>query len=185
MAVMDGLKQATPDDLESGHREFFIDFREKEPKPVIKVRNMLKNDPDLKNRVKKVDKDHLNILNIFIDTVSRNNWHRKYHKTNEFLRKYHYLKKENKRVYEYFRMHSIRGYTFPNLFASTYGVQYSHWHDNHLTRISSYAKKAGYITGITSDCCTYSEVEVKCKSLFNLGILSLTKFREGKSLQLL
>jgi hypothetical protein len=162
---MNGLEEATPEDLVSGDREFFLDFREAEPKVHIEVRNLIEKNPEIKERVKPVDKDHLNILNIFIDTVGRANWHRKYDKTNEFLRKYHYLKKENKRVYEYFRLHAIRGYTFPNLFASTYGVDYSHWHDDNLKRISSYAKKAGYITGITSDCCTYSEVEVKCKFL--------------------
>lgn len=129
------------------------------------MRNLLLKDPDLRKRVKKVDKDHLNILEIFIDTVSRPNWHRKYLQTNQFLKQYHYLEKKNKRVYEFFRMHSIRGYTFPNLFASTYGVEYSHWQDSHLTRMSTYAKKAGYITGMTSDCCTYSEVEVKCRKL--------------------
>ena len=160
---MGGLKQATAAELETSDREFFIDFRGERPKEVIVVRDLIKNSPELQKRVKDVDIDHLNILEIFIDTVSRPNWHRKYDKTNEFLRKYQYLKKQNKRVYEYFRMHSIRGYTFPNLFASTYGVAYSHWKDTHLKRMSSYAKDGGYITGMTSDCCTYSEVEVKCK----------------------
>lgn len=164
MSVMDGLEQVDEEEVKSGEREFFIDFRGKEPKEIIKVRNLLESNVERREKVKKVDKNHLNILNIFVDTVSRQNWHRKYHKTNEFLRKYHYSKKRNKRVYEFFRFHSIKGYTFPNLFASTYGVEYSHWNDNHLKRLSTYAKKAGYITGITSDCCTYSEVEVKCKS---------------------
>jgi hypothetical protein len=127
LAVMRDLKEAKEEDIENGDREFFLDFRKPEVDYHIRVRNIIKKDPNLQKRVLKVDKDHLNIMEIFIDTVSRANWHRKYHKTNEFLRQYHYLEKKNKRVYEFFRMHSIRGYTFPNLFASTYGVEYKYW----------------------------------------------------------
>ena len=163
---MGGLKQATAEELKNSDREFFIDFRDQEPTAHIEVRNLITNNPDLRRRVKKVDKDHLNILEIFIDTVGRANFHRKYHSTKELLKKYHYLNKGNKRVYEFFRLHSIRGYTFPNLFASAYGVEYNRWTETNLKRISTYAKEAGYITGITSDCCTYSEVEVKCKKGF-------------------
>jgi hypothetical protein len=80
---------------------------------------------------------------------------------------------KTKRVYEFHRLHSIRGYTFPNLFASTYGISYNDsWSKEHLKRIDHYAKDAGYIVGMTSDCCTYPESEVKCKHFTDLELWS-------------
>lgn len=159
----------TEEQMENGNEEVYVDFRTKSQGEVIlKVRNLIDKDEELKKRVKKLDKDHLNILHIFIDTVSRNNFYRKYKKTTKFLQDYYHTKGKSKRVYEFFRMHSIRGYTFPNLFASTYGISYNDsWSKEHLKRIDHYAKDAGYVVGMTSDCCTYPESEVKCKKLFH------------------
>jgi len=146
-------QEETEDSLEKGDREVFIDFRKDfMGEFIMKVRNLKEKDP---------------FIVVFVDTVSRNNFHRKFKNTKKLLQKYNYRLKKELRLYEYFRMHSIRGYTFPNLFASTYGVPYlDSWTDNHLKRIESYAKEAGYITGMTSDCCTYTESEVKCKKNF-------------------
>ena len=84
---------------------------------IIKVRDLIKGNKTMEERVKPLDKDHLNILHIFIDTVSRNNFFRKYKKTAKFLSENYHAEKKKKRVYEFHRVHSIRGYTFPNLFA--------------------------------------------------------------------
>jgi hypothetical protein len=167
--IMELREEASEDDIEDGDREVFIDFRNDfMGKFITKVRNLKEKDPKIKERVKPWDKDHLNFIVIFVDTVSRNNFHRKYRHTKAFLQKYNYRLKKNLRLYEYFRMHSIRGYTFPNLFASTYGMPYEvSWSKDHLKRIESYAKENGYITGMSSDCCTYTESEVKCKPFFN------------------
>lgn len=159
-----GMQSETEESFKNGEREVFIDFR-KDPEGefVLKLRNLKETDPEVKERVKPLDDDNYNVLMIFIDTLSRANFHRKYHQTKELLQKYHYLKKKKLRAYEYFRLHSIRGYTFPNLFASTYGVPYADsWTNDHLKRIDHYAKEKGYIVGMTSDCCTYTESETKC-----------------------
>ena len=162
---MNHIRGVTEQELKTGNEEVFIDFREKKTgEIVIKLRNLIEKDAAVKNRVKDLDKDHLNILHIFIDTVSRNNFFRKYKKTTKLLQENFHTEKKSKRVYEFHRLHSIRGYTFPNLFASTYGLSYNDsWSKEHLKRIDSYAKDAGYIVGMTSDCCTYPESEVKCK----------------------
>jgi hypothetical protein len=153
-AVVNGRQPATKEEVENGDLEVFIDFRGKKPKPIIKVRNLIEKDEKIKQRVKKVDKDNLNVLHIFLDTVGRQQFFRKYPKTIEFLRKYHYLKKRNKRVYEFFRLHSIKGYTFPNLFASNYGAKLQPYPTyDHLTSLFSYHKRKGYITGVSSDMC--------------------------------
>lgn len=165
--VIKNLKEVSDEEMKKGEREVFIDFRKNDQGRLkIKVKNLLERNSTVKARVKPVDKDHLNVLNIFIDTLSRNNFHRKYKRTKKFLKKYHFKKKKNKRVYEFFRLHSIRGYTFPNLFASTYGLRNENWSDEHAKRIESYAQEKGYITGITSDCCVYPESESKSNNFF-------------------
>lgn len=160
--INSGMKSENEKTMNEGDREVFIDFREKEEGELkIKLRNMVDRDEKVKEEVKPLDDNNLNILRIFIDTISRNNFHRKYKETIKFLKKYHYLKKGDKRTYEFFRMHSIRGWTFPNLFASTYGRDYDGWSERNLTRIHSYARKKGYITGMASDCCVIPETETK------------------------
>jgi len=58
--------------------EFFIDFKDsKYGIGKVIVKNLLKNNETLKSQIKDVDEDHPNVLNIFIDTVSRGRFWRK------------------------------------------------------------------------------------------------------------
>ena len=162
--TMKGLRASSQKEIDNGPREAFIDFRGEKPEAVIKVRNLLKVKPSLKKRVKNIDEEHLNVMHIFLDTVGRSNFHRKYANTLKFLKKYHYLNKKKTRVYEFFRLHSIRGYTFPNLFGSLYGAAYDRWRDKHITSLYSYHKQKGYITAVSSDTCINSIAQVKSKN---------------------
>ena len=84
--------------------------------------------------------------------------------TTKFLQNYHYSLNKTNRGYEFHRLHSLGGYTLPNLVASVYGLYWASIYDHrNFTRIESYAKKAGYITGLTSDMCSVGEVEANCK----------------------
>jgi hypothetical protein len=179
--VIRGMRAVKKEDIEHGSRQAFIDFNGDKPEAIVKVRNIIKGNSTLEKRVKNVDKDHLNVMHIFLDTVGRQNFIRKYTETLKFLRKYHYLEKKNKRVYEFFRMHSIRGYTFPNLFASQYGAPYESWKAKHITSLYTYHKNAGYITAVSSDTCINSIAQVKSKhpptpKLMFLGKHSAYKF---------
>lgn len=165
-AVNDGIESISPREMENGEKEVFIDFRENpNGELLLKLKDLTKRDEKVRSEVKKLDDKNLNILRIFIDTISRSNFHRKYKETIKFLKKYHYLNKGEKRVYEFFRFHAIRGWTFPNLFASTYGRDYDGWSERNLTRIHTYARRKGYITGLSSDCCVIPESETKGKFL--------------------
>ena len=161
--VNNGYVSQTPTSMENNDEEIFIDFRKSEQgELVIKLKDLKPRDPKVKNRVKKLDDKHKNVLMIFIDTLSRNEFHRKYPKTRKIMKKYLHLNKSPKiRAYEFFRLHSIRSYTFPNIFGSSYGVLYQDWNQPKLKRIESYAKDAGYITGMGVDMCSYSESEVR------------------------
>lgn len=162
---MDNVKGATEDDIKFGEKEVFVDFRNSEIGEVVfKVRNLILRNQEIERRVKPLDKEHFNILQIFIDTVSRNNFFRMYDKTKEFLKNYHYSQKKSTRVYEFHRLHSIAGFTIPNILASTYGADYTKLSSYvSLKRIESYAKDKGYITGFASDNCAFGEEEVARK----------------------
>ena len=156
-------QQESPDSMSKSQREAFLDFRSNpygelivEPKD-IRILNS-----NRKEQIKPLDAEHKNVLMIFIDTVSRQNFFRKYKKTTEFLRYYNSRLQKNLRAYEYFRLHSIRSYTFPNIFASTYGISYQDsFKDLRRKRIDSYAKEVGYVTGYSGDFCGYSESEIR------------------------
>lgn len=176
--VVNNTKSVTEEEMENGPREIFIDFRnnekggkrkhrrrmrgrgvQQEGEVIIKLKDMKKINEKVKERVKLTDKDHPNVLLIFLDTVSRQNFHRKYKKSTEFLRERHYSKKGKSRVYEFFRLHSIQPYTTPNLVASSYGTveDVVKKHDKKLKKITQYYKEAGYITGFGGDLCSYIE----------------------------
>lgn len=112
------------------------------------------------------DKDHMNILNIFIDTVSRPRFHRKMKKIKEFLKKYHFSQKKDKSVFEFFRHHSLRGVTPPNLLAATYGDYKGVYKQAHK-RIETFASENGYVTGLVFDFCSPVEDEVESSSISN------------------
>jgi hypothetical protein len=158
------FKEVTQEDIDQNPLyETFLDFRTLNnglPNLIIKVKDLTKTDKELAKRVLPVDDLHQNYLQLFIDTVSRNNFIRKYSETQKFLRKYHFLKSGNKRVYEFFRLHSVRGYTLANLMPSTYGYSEFHRYEHQKERIDSYAKRAGYITGFSSDYCGTGEMDL-------------------------
>ena len=98
--------------MDTVEREVFYDFRKDpvEGEMVIKLKDLSK-----KYKFENIDNEHPNILNIFIDTVSRQRFHRRYKKVSKFLKKYHFSENKKLRVYEFFRLHSQRGFTAPNL----------------------------------------------------------------------
>ena len=82
------------------------------------------------NERKKVINDrkilYKNVLVIFFDTLSRVHFFRKFPKTTSFLNQFskyekNYYKK-NMTVFQYFKYHSIRSYTEPNIKAAYYGI---------------------------------------------------------------
>lgn len=84
-------KQASGDEILNGDREVFIDFRRKEwGEVVVKLKNLVERDEKVKNTVLPHDEEHPNFLMIFIDTLSKQQFHRKYQKLKKFFkRRYH------------------------------------------------------------------------------------------------
>ena len=116
-----------------GSEEIFLDFRGKENKEIgkleIKVKDRRKEYPDMTERLKDVDvsKGKLNVLNLFVDTVSRGRFFRVYPKTIEYLTDLKNRDNSPIRLADFSKFHSIEGHTFPNLIASTYGIEGKGW----------------------------------------------------------
>jgi len=139
--------------------EAFLDLREKGNEKLIINLKSLKDTEEGKKFLPH-NQEHMNILQIFVDTVSRGGFHRRFSKMKQFLKQYHHSEGKNKRVYEFFRHHSIRGYTSPNLIGVTYG-NYNDAYDQKEIRIDTFARENGYVTGMTNDMCNAIEVERK------------------------
>ena len=173
--MIESVGRVKPENVENVPNEVFIDFREKPPKLFIDLKVLVKV---VEERKKLRSKDRVlsntkryNILNLFIDTVSRRHFFRKFKETAAFLEE-HYSKEETLskkslengfEAFQMMRMHSIRGYTYPNVMAHTYG-NYMDSYDIKMTRIDTKMKKKGYITGIASNHCNAIELERKWNS---------------------
>ena len=168
------MQMEPPDSVKNGDRESYMTFRESpEGKYVIKLRDQREN-PDFKRTLLPHDKDHMNILHIFMDTVSRQRVYRAMPKTVDVLKKYHFTRNEKMRVYEFFRHHALEGYTWPNLISSMYGstddssIDIKHKSNQHRKRIETFAKEKSYITGFANNFCNVNEKELDERDEFTL-----------------
>lgn len=110
-AVINGAKPISEQEMLNGPNEVFIDFRKDLDQGEVVI--MLKKITDqafLEDSTK-----FPSFLNIFVDTVSRPRFHRRFKKLAKFIQKYHYSKDGDYLAYEFHRLHSNRGYTSPNL----------------------------------------------------------------------
>ena len=113
-------------------------------KSLIKIRDKIKNKYKLLYK---------NILIIFLDTVSRSHFFRKFPKTVMFLNQFSKYEKnffkKNMTIFQYFKYNSIRPYTDPNLKAAYYGAKI----DGKGTHFANFFKNKGYIIGRANTHC--------------------------------
>ena len=99
-----------------------------------------------------------NILLLYFDSISRNNFLRKLKKTMKFFEKFISYKggynknypNEKFHSFQFFKYHSFRDYTLGNFPPLFYGNTVK---AKHFVRITKYLKENGYITGYASDSC--------------------------------
>lgn len=150
------IARSTQEEIDSGDKEVFIDFRRvPEGEVILKLRDLRKKSPGL--NLLPHDKDHLNILHLFVDTVSRQRLFRRFTKTAEILKDYHFTKNKKIRSYEFFRFHAIVPWTSYNLISSVYGS--IDGLSSEKKRIESFAKDRGYVTGFTNNFCQPNEMD--------------------------
>ena len=137
---LNSLKPVPNENIATSPNDLFLNFTNpKHPQLIINVKNRLEQHPELKQAILKQDADHLNILNIFIDTVSTPRFYRRFPLVAKFLASQKYSKGKTSSVYEFRKFHSLYGHTFPNLLASTYGLEKIPYRGKNRTRIEHYA----------------------------------------------
>lgn len=142
-----------------------MDFRGEDKKfgrLKIKVKDRRAQYPDLSKKLKdiNIEDSKYNVLNVFVDTISRGRFYRRFPQMIQFLTNLKNKKNSPARVNEFIQFHSLRGYTFANLISSTYGLNVDKWKKgiyNSQKRIEHFASDQGYITGMSSDICQISE----------------------------
>ena len=94
-----------------------------------------------------------NVLVMFIDTLSRAHFFRKFPKTINFLNRFSKYEtnpiKKKMNIFQYFKFHSLNTYTDPNLKASYYGATLF----GNGTHFAEYFKNNGFIIGRTHNFC--------------------------------
>jgi hypothetical protein len=163
--LLDRVHGVTEREMNEGTEEIFLDFRgenEELGKLLIKVKDRRKEYPELKKKLLKVDPatGKYNVLNLFVDTISRGRFFRRFPQTIQFLTNLKNKEGSSARVNEFNKFHSLRGFSFANMLASHFGLQEDQWREEKYDtqkRVEHFAHDDGYITGFSSDICQYSE----------------------------
>ena len=139
--------------------EFWVDFTNGNPEFKMKII------PDLelvKKKKKLIEKNKINknfkgLYILFIDALSRANFLRMYPKVFNILEKYYNNKESNYEVFQFFRFHSRKPWTSPNVGMWRYGNKF--WSDNtkkifpKLKNIETELSEKGYITAHADGFC--------------------------------
>ena len=136
--------------------------------------NISRNETLVKEREKSINKNKIiykNVLVMFFDTLSRSHFFRKFPKTSNFLNQFskyeeNYSKK-NMTIFQYFKYHSLRTYTDPNVKAAYYGSKIY----GKGVHFVNYYRANGYIVGRVNAFCEKEIIfDKKNYSSFNHGI---------------
>jgi hypothetical protein len=134
--------------------EIMIDFSKENPEMTLRV----SKDQVLAEKRKKVRSSFKNqkfisknVIHLFIDSLSRDNFRRKLPKSREWLNKYFGNTKSEARTYQFLKYHAIASWTYINMVPTTFGVDGSHiGSPNHNNK---YFKEKGYILGQAHNYC--------------------------------
>jgi hypothetical protein len=92
-SIISNLAESSQNEIDNGEKEVFIDFRNKpDGEVVIKLRDIRNSNPN--HNLLTHDKDHMNVLHLFVDTVSRQRFFRKFKQTASLLKDYHFTNKK-------------------------------------------------------------------------------------------
>jgi hypothetical protein len=92
-----------------------------------------------------------NVLFVFIDSLSRDNFRRKLKRSKAWLEKYYNNKKSEAESFQFLKYHGIASWTIINMTPTTFGVDVSHvGRPNHFLK---YYKERGFITAQGLNYC--------------------------------
>ena len=115
-------------------------------------------DEKLSKERKEISKDKHslfnNVLIIYIDAISRNQFQRKFHKLSKYIEQYMpYNTNENEKSYssfQFMKYNTLKGLTLPNIKSMFYGVGLD---ESDGINVVKFFKNQGYVTGHTGTTC--------------------------------
>jgi hypothetical protein len=126
------------------------------PKPEMSVR-VTKNEKlveirkKIRSSLKSTKYISKNVIHLFIDSLSRDNFRRKLVKTNQLFEKLYHNNETNTRLYQFLKYHAIASWTFINMVPSMFGVD-PNTHGS-PTHVNKYYKDKGFILGQAHNNC--------------------------------
>jgi hypothetical protein len=113
-----------------------------------------------------------NVLVIFIDSISRVHFKRKLPKTLGWIEQFYQNKSSSHESYQFFRYHSVGGFTDPNMFQMYYGTTLNFTTSNATsngTQANEYFKQQGFVTASARDMCDGSKFDYTEKEFSELN----------------
>ena len=155
--IQNEMKILKKDEIPSG--EIWVDFRKEYPELKIQIIPDIKLMKIKEKLIKKqnINQNHKGLYILFIDALSRSNFLRMYPTVFNFLEKFYNNKNSDYEVFQFFRFHSIKPHTSPNVGLWRYGDK--DWNSNKvefhvkLKNIESEFSKKGYITAHADGFC--------------------------------
>jgi hypothetical protein len=128
--------------------EIVIDFKKENPEMTLRV----KKDEQLADKRTKVRQSYKNtkflsknVIHLFIDSLSRDNFKRKLPKSLKWLENRFRNKNSESRVYQFMKYHAIASWTFINMVPTAFGVDGSF--NGSPVHSNKYFKEKGFIIG--------------------------------------
>jgi hypothetical protein len=150
--------------------EVIVDYRE--PKPEMKIRvnrdeNLVEERSKLREKSRLIHGEPMtkNVIHLFIDSLSRDNFRRKMPLTMKWLEKYFQNKSGEARTYQFFKYHAVASWTYVNMVPSMFGVESGT--DGSPIHLNKYFKDSGFIMGQAHNNCGREFYDLELKTVEN------------------
>jgi hypothetical protein len=134
--------------------EIIIDFKKKNPEMSLRVtkdESLVQKRTNVRSSFKNNKFISKNVIHLFIDSLSRDNFRRKLPKARAWLERFYKNQNSEARVYQFLKYHGIASWTFINMVPTTFGVDGSH--QGNPVHSNRYYKEKGFITGQAHNYC--------------------------------
>ena len=105
-------KEVPAEAIEDSDDEIFVDLRKSRyGVPVIRLKSLERTNQERFKQIQPVDDEHLNVLNLFIDTISKERFYRRFRYTAQFLHDLKHDPENEIEMYEFHKFHTVGGTT--------------------------------------------------------------------------
>lgn len=134
--------------------EVTVDFRKPHPEMNIRIsrdEQLVAKRTQIRNSFKNTNFLAKNVIHLFVDSLSRDNFRRKLPKSKEWLERFYNKDTTDAKVYQFLKYHAIASWTYINMVPTTFGVDGS-FQGSPIHNVKYYKEK-GFITGQVHNYC--------------------------------